>query len=145
MSDVFHKSCYTSRSTRYKYRSLSTNTGGHKRRDSKEESTFDIKIKELKREITSKILSEVDMMQKARECMNIKFENVDEKINSMVDLQNTVKCLRKDLQNAETTLAGIVMKIERLNMLVADNEARSLRSRRSPIAEERLLITTTHI
>lgn len=59
MSQYFHKTCYTSRSSGYKYRTLGSNTGDKKRRDVQEDNVFDKKFKELKRTIYSKIEKEV--------------------------------------------------------------------------------------
>lgn len=59
MSEYFHKNCYTSRSSGYKYRTLGSNTGDKKRRDVQEDNVFDKKFKELKKTIYSKIEKEV--------------------------------------------------------------------------------------
>ncbi|CAK1544996.1 unnamed protein product [Leptosia nina] len=132
MSDIFHKSCYTSRSPGYKYRTLSTNTGEKSSKDSKEETNvFDKKFKELKNAITSRINKEVEETQTARNIIQTKFEKVDNKINSMLDLQNTVMVLRKDLQVAEDVLITMVDRVDRLDMIVGDSDACSFQSRKN--------------
>ncbi|KAG6444779.1 hypothetical protein O3G_MSEX003561 [Manduca sexta] len=120
MSQVFHKSCYTARSTGYKYRTLSTNTGDKKRRDSIEDNSFDKKLKELKHEITSRIDKELDQAQK-----------------------NSVATMRQDLHVAESTLTELVDRIGKLDIATYDSELYCLQSQRelflsqSPILEEK--------
>ncbi|KAG6444778.1 hypothetical protein O3G_MSEX003561 [Manduca sexta] len=143
MSQVFHKSCYTARSTGYKYRTLSTNTGDKKRRDSIEDNSFDKKLKELKHEITSRIDKELDQAQKARSFINEKLEKIEAKINSMVELQNSVATMRQDLHVAESTLTELVDRIGKLDIATYDSELYCLQSQRelflsqSPILEEK--------
>lgn len=143
MSEIFHKSCYTSRSTGYKYRTLSTNTGERKRRDTHEDNTFDKQFKELEKEITSRIDAQVNLTQKARESIENKFNTIDTKINSILELQNTVTSLRQNLQVAESSLAEMLFKVDRIEAVVAGNEAYSLKSKKSsfrssqPILEEK--------
>lgn len=149
MCERFNKNCYTSRSSGYKYRTLSTNTGERKRRDSKEDSTFDRKFKELKREITSRISNQVDEMQRTRESIKDKFDKIHSKIDSMIELQNTVLVLRDDLHVAESTLTGLIEKVDKLEAVTAGGEAYSLRSRKSsfrstaPILEEKEICDIT--
>lgn len=86
MSEIFHKSCYTSRSSGYKYRTLSTNTGVRKRRASEEDNTFDKKFRELHREIMSRVDAQVSLTQRARDSIEDKFNKIDMKISSMLEL-----------------------------------------------------------
>lgn len=137
MSEIFHKSCYTSRSTGYKYRTLSTNTGEKKRRDSKEDSTFDRKFKELKREITSRITKEVDESQRARKSIQEKLDKVDKKINGMLDVQNTIAILRKDLRVTENILVDTMEKVEKIENFIGNSENCSLRSQKSSFCKPR--------
>lgn len=131
MSEFFHKSCYTSRSTGYKYRTLSTNTGEKKRRDSSIDTPLTKKFKELKGEITSRIMKEVDESQRARKSIREKFEKIDKKINSMLDVQNTITILRKDLRVSENILVDTMEKIEKIENIVGESECSSLISRNS--------------
>ncbi|CAG4949954.1 unnamed protein product [Colias eurytheme] len=131
MSDIFHKSCYTSRSVGYKYRTLSTNTGEKKCKEGKEGNVFDMKFNELKNAITSRINQEVSETRSARNSIQEKFEKIDAKINTMLDLQNTVAVLRKDLQVAEDVLANMVEKVEKLECIIGESEACSLQSRKN--------------
>lgn len=131
MSEFFHKSCYTSRSTGYKYRTLSTNTGEKKRRDSSIDTPLTKKFKELKSEITSRIMKEVDESQRARKSIREKFERIDKKINSMLDVQNTITILRKDLRVSENILVDTMEKIEKIENIVGESECSSLISRNS--------------
>ncbi|XP_049874359.1 uncharacterized protein LOC126372574 [Pectinophora gossypiella] len=117
MSDiVFHKSCYTSRSPGYKYRTLATNTGEKKRRDSKEDNVFDTKFKELRRAIVSRVDKHFGESQRARDSIFDKFDKIDSKINTMLELQNTVKVLRKNLWAAENILADVQEKVNKLSL-----------------------------
>lgn len=139
MSQIFHKSCYTSRSSGYKYRTLSTNTGDRKRRDSKEENAFDWNLRELKRAILSRIDKELEQTQHAREAIKLRFFKVDAKVNSMLELQKTVVGLRKDLCSIENRLAVMVEKVDKLDMLTAAPDVYSPRDstlRQSVIFEE---------
>lgn len=154
MSEIFHKSCYTVRSTGYKYRTLSTNTGDKKRRDSVEDCTFDTKLKELKWAMNTKIQNEVDKMADARDSIRDKFLKIDTKIDSLINLQKTVLGLRDDLNQAESTLVEMLEKINKLEVSVDRSEPCSLRSRKSSyrsqqptIFEEKELCHTniTHI
>ncbi|CAH2091015.1 unnamed protein product [Euphydryas editha] len=129
MSEFFHKSCYTSRTTGYKYRTLSTNTGEKKRRDSNTDSPLTKKFKELKGEITSRIIKEVDESQRARKSIRDKFEKIDTKINSMLDVQNTITILRKDLLASENILVDTMEKIEKIENIVGVSQSSSLQSR----------------
>ncbi|CAF4756459.1 unnamed protein product [Pieris macdunnoughi] len=95
MSDIFHKSCYTTRTTGYKYRTLSTNTGEKASKENKETNVFDRKFKELKNAITSRINKEVDDTQTARIKIDEKFDKVNSKINTMLDLKDTITMLRQ--------------------------------------------------
>ncbi|XP_047534910.1 uncharacterized protein LOC125069455 [Vanessa atalanta] len=131
MSELFHKSCYTSRSTGYKYRTLSTNTGEKKRRDTKEDSTFDRKFKELKGEISSRIMKEVDEVQRARQSIQDKFEKIDAKINSMLNIQTTITVLKNDLRQAENILVDTIEKVEKIEGIIGESETSSLQSRSS--------------
>lgn len=131
MSEIFHKSCYTSRSSGYKYRTLSTNTGERKRRDSKEDSTFDRKFKELQREISTRIEKQLNQAQKARDTIKEKYEKIDAKINSMLELQTTVTSLRKNLTVIENTMADVALKVEKIDEFTANSDTCTLRSRKS--------------
>lgn len=129
MSDIFHKSCYTSRSTGYKYRTLSTNTGDKASKENKETNVLDRKFKELKNAIIMRINKEVDDTQSARFRIEEKFNKVDAKINSMLELQNTVTMLRKDLQLAEDVLCSMVERLENLEKILVISETSSFQSR----------------
>ncbi|XP_028167820.1 uncharacterized protein LOC114358137 [Ostrinia furnacalis] len=131
MSQIFHKSCYTSRSSGYKYRTLSTNTGERKRRDSKEDSTFDRKFKELQKDISSRIENQIEHAQGARDHIREKFEKIDAKIDSMLELQNTVTSLRKNLHVVENSIAEMAQKIEKIDTLTMGSDACTLQSRKS--------------
>ncbi|XP_050351652.1 uncharacterized protein LOC126774259 [Nymphalis io] len=141
MSELFHKSCYTSRSTGYKYRTLSTNTGEKKRRESKEDSTFDRKFKELKGEIGSRIMKEVDEVQRARQSIQDKFEKIDAKINSMLNIQTTITLLRNDLRQAENILVDTIEKVEKMEGIIGESEASSLQSRSSYCKPQQSIVT----
>lgn len=138
----FHKSCYTSRSAGYKYRTLSTNTGERKRRHSKEESTFDRKFKDLKNEISSRILNEVIKSQDARRSIQERFDKVDAKINSMVDVQNSIIEMRKNLQLVENQLMEITEKVDLMEKQVGISENCSLQSRKSSYSKTRPIFNT---
>ncbi|KAL0871813.1 hypothetical protein ABMA27_004295 [Loxostege sticticalis] len=149
MSQIFHKSCYTSRSSGYKYRTLSTNTGEKKRRDSKEDSTFDKKFNELQRAISSRIDDQIDKSQSARDNIREKFEKINAKIDSMLELQDTVTSLRKNLQVVENTIAEMAQRIEKIDAVTLGSEACTLQSRKSsfrsqaPIFESDEVYSTT--
>ncbi|XP_013190467.2 uncharacterized protein LOC106134871 [Amyelois transitella] len=130
MSDVFHKICYTSRSSGYKYRTLSTNTGKRRRRDTKDESTFDRKFRELKNEIVTRIDDELDLTQEARDHIDAKFEKVQGKIESMLELQEVMVGLKNDLRVAENNLANLILRVDKLDAATGGEEY-SLHSRRS--------------
>lgn len=87
MSQVFHKSCYTTRSSGYKYRTLSTNTGERKRRDSKEDCSVDKVFRDIRRAISTRIDTELEKTGQSREMIFDKFDKIDSKINTMLDLQ----------------------------------------------------------
>lgn len=143
MSEIFHKSCYTTRSSGYKYRTLSTNTGERKRRDSREDNAFEKKFRELRKAILSRVNKEVSDTQKARETILQKFEKLDAKIDSMVVLQNTVTGMRKDLLSAGYILMEMINKVEKIETINSRTELFSLQSQRAsfrsqaPIMEER--------
>lgn len=142
MSEIFHKSCYTSRSSGYKYRTLSTNTGVRKRRASEEDNTFDKKFRELHREIMSRVDAQVSLTQRARDSIEDKFNKIDMKISSMLELQKTVASLRNSLQAAESSLTDVMYKVDKMETMAADSEY-SINSKKSsfrstiPIAEEK--------
>lgn len=136
MSQIFHKSCYTSRSSGYKYRTLSTNTGERKRRDSKEDSTFDRKFKELQRDISVRIEKQLSQTQRARDTIKEKFEKIDAKINSMIELQTTVASLRQNLQVVENSIVDMAQKVEKIEALTSNSEACTLQSQKSSFRSE---------
>ncbi|XP_045766611.1 uncharacterized protein LOC123868222 [Maniola jurtina] len=140
MSEIFHKSCYTTRTTGYKYRTLSTNTGEKTRRDSKEDTTFDRKFTELQREITSRIGKEVNDTQRARQSIQDKLEKIETKINTMLDVQNTIQSLRQDLRTAENTLVDIMEKVEKIEGFIGVSESCSLKSHKSSIFKSRPIL-----
>ncbi|CAH4007014.1 unnamed protein product [Pieris brassicae] len=131
MSDIFHKSCYTTRTTGYKYRTLSTNTGEKPSKENKETNVFDRKFKELKNAITSRINKEVHDTQTARINIDEKFDKVNSKINTMLDLKDTITMLRKDLQTAEDVLCNMVERVEKLESMLVVSEASSFQSHNS--------------
>ncbi|CAH0584392.1 unnamed protein product [Chrysodeixis includens] len=139
MSEIFEKSCYTARSSGYKYRTLSTNTGEQTRRDSRDDNAFEKKFRELRRAIVGRVNREVNDTHKARVSILQKFDKVDAKINAMLELQNTVQTLRKDLESAADDLINMVNKIDVLDV---HTEMYSLQSQRpsfrsqAPIEEE---------
>lgn len=139
MSEIFHKSCYTSRSSGYKYRTLSTNTGEKKKRDSREDNAFEKKFRELRRAIVGRVNREVHETHRARESLLQKFAKIDAKINSMLELQDTVQTMRKDLQTAGNNLQQMVNKVDALNthteMYSLQSQRPSFRSQ-APIMEE---------
>lgn len=119
------------RSTGYKYRTLSTNTGEKKRRDSVEDNTFDRKIKELRNVMHSKIQNEVDQMGDARDAIHEKFKKIDSKIDSMIELQSTVLGLRDNLRHAEAALVLMLEKVNKIEISVGQTELCSFHSRKS--------------
>ncbi|CAH2217201.1 jg2783 [Pararge aegeria aegeria] len=145
MSQIFHKSCYTTRSTGYKYRTLSTNTGEKKRRNFKEDTTFDKKFTELQREITSRIVKEVDDTQRARQTIQDKFEIVESKINTMLDVQNTIQSLRQNLRTAENTLVDIIQKVEKIEGFIGVSDSCSFKSRKSSFFRSRPILECTEV
>lgn len=116
MSDIFHRTCYT-RCAGYKYRTLATNTGEKKRRDSKDDNTFERKFRDLKKEITSRIDTEVNKSQVARQRMRTKLELINAKVDTMLELQSTVTSLAADLHVAESNLADMMLKVEQLDSM----------------------------
>ncbi|XP_022830317.1 uncharacterized protein LOC111359106 [Spodoptera litura] len=130
MSGIFHKSCYTARSSGYKYRTLSTNTGERAKRHEREENGLDKKFKELRRAITMRVNKEVDETHKARESILNKFEKLDTKITSMIELQNTVALLRKDLRSVGYALRQMGSKVDNIENLNSRTEMYSLQSQR---------------
>lgn len=149
MSGFFHKSCYTARSTGYKYRTLSTNTGERKRRDCIENNRFEAKFKELSKAINRRIDKEVEEIHKSRDSINEKFDKISAKIDSILDLQNTVASLQNDLVTASSKMLLISEKINKIDALSAANSFQSTRSFRSqePIMEtiEECSSIVTHI
>lgn len=148
MSEIFHKNCYTSRTSGYKYRTLSTNTGDKRKRDTKDDNTFDRKLRELKKEIISRIDNQVNQAHGARERIQEKFTKVDSKIDSMLDLKNTVLALRGDLTTAENRLVDLFRRVYNLELVANDIEVGSLQSRSfksstSPILEEKEIFSST--
>lgn len=137
MSEIFHKSCYTSRSTGYKYRTLSTNTGEKQLYNNKEDVTCERKFQELKKEINSRITKEVDESQKARKCILEKFETIDKVINGMLEVQNMISNLRKDLCNAENILVNTLEKVEKIENVIGNSESCSIQSRKSSFCKPR--------
>lgn len=133
MSENFHKSCYTSRSTGYKYRTLSTNTGERKRRDSNKDSSFDIKFKELEQEISSRIDTQVKLAQEAREISKDKFNKIEAKINSIIYLQETVTDLRQNLLIASCSLTPMLERLNTIEAAVTESETYTLDSKKSSI------------
>lgn len=140
---IFPKRCYTARSSGYKYRTLSTNTGERKRRDSKEDNAFGRKFKELSTAILTRVNKEVDETHKARESILEKFANLDAKINSMVENQKTVTELHNNLHAVNFTLVELMEKVDRLeilnyraDMLSTQSHLTTLKAAES-IAEER--------
>ncbi|KAJ8716020.1 hypothetical protein PYW08_013305 [Mythimna loreyi] len=139
---IFPKRCYTARSSGYKYRTLSTNTGERKRRNSKEDNAFERKFKELSKAILTRVNKEVEETHKARESILDKFESLDAKINSMVELQKTVTELHSILQKASFTLVDLMEKVDKLEILSSRAEMLSTQSHmttlksRKPIVEE---------
>ncbi|KAI5637108.1 hypothetical protein NE865_10158 [Phthorimaea operculella] len=115
-SMVFHKSVYTARSTGYKYRTLATNTGEKKRRDELEDIIFDTRFQDLKEMITSKIDQQLEVTRRSRQQLLDKMMKVDAKIDQMLEFQETVKSLRKDLTAAENTLADLLDRVEKLDI-----------------------------
>ncbi|KAJ0178196.1 hypothetical protein K1T71_006019 [Dendrolimus kikuchii] len=147
MSEIFHKSCYTSRSSGYKYRTLSTNTGDKRKRDCKEDTTFDKKFKELKKEIVSRVDKQVNETRAARELIQEKFNKIDSKINSMLDLKQSVMSLREDLTTAENNLANLINRVYKLELTANCIEGMSLksssfRSSTTPILEEKEIFSS---
>lgn len=126
MSVIFHKSCYTSRSSGYKYRTLSTSTGKKDKRDSLDGNTFERNFKHLKREISTRIDDQLNQTRKARESIQEKLVKLDCKINSILELQTTIECMRKDLQSAEFALVDIMEKVNKLEMSVSGSEGYSV-------------------
>lgn len=135
MSDIFHKSCYTSRSAGYKYRTLSTNTG--EKQLCKQDVRCERKFKELKKEINSRIDKEVDESQKARKVILEKFEVIDKIINGILDVQNTISNLRKDLRNSENILVDTLEKVEKIESTIGNSESCSMQSRKSSFCKPR--------
>uniref|UniRef100_A0A2A4JHZ2 Uncharacterized protein n=1 Tax=Heliothis virescens TaxID=7102 RepID=A0A2A4JHZ2_HELVI len=141
MSEIFHSSCYTSRTSGYKYRTLSTNTGDRKTRDSRDDSAYERKFRELRKAILSRVDKEVNRTHKARQTIMDKFTKLDAKIDSMLELQNTVSVFRQDLLAVGNTIVDILDKVERLESFNSRSESfqsqiTNLRFR-APIAEEK--------
>lgn len=117
MSDLkFHKSCFMARSSGYKYRTLSTNTGNRKKRNSVEDNSFERKFRELNGAILSRVMKEVNNTNKARESMLEKFSKLEEKINAMVEVQKTVTELNGNLENVRIALLDMTDKVYNIEM-----------------------------
>ena len=120
MSDLkFHKSCYTARSSGYKYRTLSTNTGSKKKRDSVEDTSFERKIRELNVAIVSRVTKEVNSTNEARESILEKFSRLDAKINAMLEIQQTVAELNNNLENVSLALVSMTEKVNKIEMQIS--------------------------
>ncbi|KAI8426135.1 hypothetical protein MSG28_005087 [Choristoneura fumiferana] len=129
MSQVFHKSCYTTRSSGYKYRTLSTNTGERKRRDSKEDCSVDKVFRDIRRAISTKIDTELEKTGHSRELIFEKFEKIDSKINTMLDLQDNILAMRQTLTLAENSLIDMIQKVQKIEAYTSEPE--SLKSKKS--------------
>ncbi|KAF9786595.1 hypothetical protein SFRURICE_016318 [Spodoptera frugiperda] len=125
MSEIFHK-----RYSGYKYRTLSTNTGERAKRLEREETPVERKFRELRRAITTRVNKEVDDTHKAREAILNKFEKLDNKITSMIELQNTVALLRKDLRSVGYAVQQVGKKVGNIEALNYRAEMYSLHSQR---------------
>ncbi|XP_028029437.1 uncharacterized protein LOC114242467 [Bombyx mandarina] len=138
MSQVFHKACYTSRIP--KCRTLSTNTDHNKQNT--DEDTYDRKIEELKLEVSEKIDKEIDRAKTSRQSILEKFNKIDSKIDSMLEIQDKVTALRKDLHTAEYTLSELTAKIAKIELASSSSDGFSLHSKnmsfrsKEPIIEE---------
>ncbi|PZC76049.1 hypothetical protein B5X24_HaOG205188 [Helicoverpa armigera] len=144
MSDIFHSSCYTSRTSGYKYRTLSTNTGDRRSRDSREDSAYERKFRELRKAILTRVNKEVNQTHKARHTILDKFTKLDAKIDSMLELQNTVALLRQDLIAAGNSIMDILSKVDRIEgynsrseMMSFQSQMTNLRVQARSIAEEK--------
>lgn len=126
MSDIFHKSCYTSRSSGYKYRTLATNTGERKRRDSTEDTAFERKFKELNRRVMTRIDKQLNRSQTTRDMIQNRLEKLNTKIDSMLELQNNVASLRKDLVVVENTLTDLTERVSRLDQATTPSDRSSI-------------------
>ncbi|KAJ8713577.1 hypothetical protein PYW07_013947 [Mythimna separata] len=134
---IFPKRCYTARSSGYKYRTLSTNTGERKRRSSKEDSAFERKFRELSKAIVSRVTKEMEETHKARESILDKFTNLDAKINAMVELQKTVTDLHDNLHTMSFTLVDLMGKVDRLEILSARADVASTQSNMTAIKPQK--------
>ncbi|CAB3220089.1 unnamed protein product [Arctia plantaginis] len=137
MSEVFHKNFYTTRSAGYKYRTLSTNTQSKFgdllkiKEDGKHVSIWDKKISELRKAILAKVCKEASIAEEVRDNMSKKFEKIDAKVDSMLELQNTVLSLRKDLSAVGTTLVELVDKVNKMDAISAANSFQSRKTYRT--------------
>ncbi|CAH0694048.1 unnamed protein product [Spodoptera exigua] len=136
MSGIFHKSCYTRRSSGYKYRTLATNTGDRVKPREVEDNGFEKKFRELRRAITTRVNKEVNRTHKARDSIMNKFEKLDNKINSMIELQNTVALLRNDLRSMGYALQQMTNKVDIIETLTARGEMYSLQSQRQSLRSQ---------
>lgn len=131
MSEIFHKNCYTTRSAGYKYRTLSTNTTSKfgdllkVKEDGKHVSIWDKKISELRKAILAKVCKEASNAEEIRDNMNKKFEKIDAKVDSMLELQNTVLSLRKDLIAAGAAMVELFDKVDKMEAISAANSFQS--------------------
>ena len=149
---AFHKSCYTARSSGYKYRTLSTNTGDPKR-DHEFESPFDRKFREFRKAIVSRVNKEVNKTHRARANSLEKFTILNDKINSMIELQTAVTDLNKILQSVSFTLVDLMDKVDKIETINSHADVLSQQSRmitlrsRGPIDEgvEKNESEVTHI
>ncbi|KAJ2943704.1 hypothetical protein O0L34_g16815 [Tuta absoluta] len=119
---IFHKSVYSARSTGYKYRTLATNTGDKKRRDELEDDIFEKRVQDLKESINSRIDQQFEVMRNSRQQLLEKMMKVDEKIDQMLQVQETVKTLRKELTAAEGTLADLQDRVDKLDIFSESSE-----------------------
>lgn len=131
MSDFSHRRCYISRSAGYKYRTFSTNTGVDMKRREDENTIIDSKFYELKRDICSRIENELRNAEKARQTIVEKYNKIDNKIDSLIEVQNVMTSLRSNIRVAQSSLD---LLLERINNLEdPDAERFSLRSGRTSV------------
>lgn len=128
----FHRTCYTRRTQGYKYRTLATNTNiTYKHSFPKDENdlpVLDRKFAELHRAVNSKIDLHLDRTKRARLALMEKFDVIDKKIDSILDLKNQLGDMQKVLTASENTMIRVAEKLNELDGSAGNNSQSSSKS-----------------
>lgn len=136
----FHRTCYTRRSQGYKYRTLATNTNiTYKHsfpRDEDDMPVLDRKFAELHRAVNSKIDIQLDRTRRARLALMDKFDDIDKKIDSMLDLKQQLSDMQKELTVSQNTMIRVAEKLNEFDGVADDNSqvSTSINNPKSPFA-----------